>query len=110
MVFVLLLLLFLLLLIWMITRKFRILKNLLLVIFLQYEVLIMFYLHPHFMFINCSLLQERVGAKGKATDALAGELWEKKRERIQKTSKWSSNPDWDLRSVSQGSSILGLCF
>lgn len=81
---------------WMITRKLCILKNLLLVISLQYEVLVMF------MFINCSPLQERVGAKGKATDALAGELWEKKRERIRKTSKWSSSPDWDLRSVSQG--------
>jgi phosphatidylinositol 4-kinase len=43
--------------------------------------------------------EERVGAKGKATDALAGELWENKRERIRKTSKWSSSPDWDLRSM-----------
>lgn len=54
------------------------------------------------MFINYFLLQERVGASGKATDALAGELWENKRERIRKTSKWSSSPDWDLRSVSGG--------
>nr|PNR53857.1 hypothetical protein PHYPA_007532 [Physcomitrium patens] len=43
--------------------------------------------------------EERIGVKGKATDALAGELWENKRERIQKTSKWSSSPDWDLRSM-----------
>jgi phosphatidylinositol kinase/protein kinase (PI-3 family) len=35
----------------------------------------------------------------KATDALAGELWEKKKERIRRASKWSSNPDWDLRSM-----------
>jgi hypothetical protein len=68
------------------------------------------YLHPHFMFINRSILQERVGAKGKATDALSGELWEKKRERIRKSSKWSSSPDWDLRSVSQGLFYLDLHF
>ncbi|XP_024378951.1 phosphatidylinositol 4-kinase beta 1 isoform X2 [Physcomitrium patens] len=43
--------------------------------------------------------EERLGVNGKATDALAGELWEKKRERIRKTSKWSSSPDWDLRSM-----------
>jgi hypothetical protein len=35
----------------------------------------------------------------KATDALAGELWENKKERIRRTSKWSSNSDWDLRSM-----------
>jgi hypothetical protein len=35
----------------------------------------------------------------KATDALAGELWENKKERIRRASKWSSNPDWDLRSM-----------
>ncbi|KAG0571619.1 hypothetical protein KC19_VG027900 [Ceratodon purpureus] len=43
--------------------------------------------------------EERAGTKGKATDALSGELWEKKRERIRKSSKWSSSPDWDLRSM-----------
>jgi hypothetical protein len=35
----------------------------------------------------------------KATDALAGELWENKKERIRQASKWSSNPDWELRSM-----------
>lgn len=45
-------------------------------------------------------LQERIRVDGKTTDALAGELWEDKKERIKKASKWSSNPDWDLRSVS----------
>ncbi|CAK9192430.1 unnamed protein product [Sphagnum jensenii] len=43
--------------------------------------------------------QERVGVNMKATDALAGELWENKKERIRRTSKWSSNSDWDLRSM-----------
>ncbi|CAM6034140.1 unnamed protein product [Sphagnum compactum] len=42
---------------------------------------------------------ESVGVNVKATDALAGELWENKKERIQRASKWSSNPDWDLRSM-----------
>ncbi|KAG0596247.1 hypothetical protein M758_UG236700 [Ceratodon purpureus] len=43
--------------------------------------------------------EERAGAKGKATDALSGELWEKKKERIRKSSKWSSSSEWDLRSM-----------
>jgi hypothetical protein len=43
--------------------------------------------------------EERVGVNMKATDALAGELWENKKERIRRTSKWSSNSDWDLRSM-----------
>lgn len=47
--------------------------------------------------------QERIGINVKATDALAGELWENKRERIQRSSKWSSNTNWDLRSVSRKS-------
>jgi hypothetical protein len=37
---------------------------------------------------------------GKATDALAGELWEVKKERIRQTSKFGGLPGWDLRSVS----------
>lgn len=49
-------------------------------------------------------LQERIRVDGKTTDALAGELWEDKKERIKKASKWSSNPDWDLRSVSDNMS------
>lgn len=49
-------------------------------------------------------LQERMRVDGKTTDALAGELWEDKKERIKKASKWSSNPDWDLRSVSDNMS------
>eukprot|EP00250_Pteridium_aquilinum_P015981 c22872_g1_i3 orf=1049-4555(+) len=36
---------------------------------------------------------------GKATDALAGELWEVKKERIKKTSKFGSMSGWDLFSV-----------
>jgi phosphatidylinositol kinase/protein kinase (PI-3 family) len=43
--------------------------------------------------------EERVGVNMKATDALAGELWENKKERIRRTSKWSSNSDWDLCSM-----------
>lgn len=36
---------------------------------------------------------------GKATDALAGELWELKKERIRKSSKFGSLSGWDLFSV-----------
>ncbi|KAH9311814.1 hypothetical protein KI387_026849, partial [Taxus chinensis] len=35
----------------------------------------------------------------KATDALAGELWELKKERIRNASIYGKSPDWDLRSV-----------
>lgn len=36
----------------------------------------------------------------KASDALSGELWEVKKERIRKASVFGKLPDWDLRSVS----------
>lgn len=43
--------------------------------------------------------EEGAGSDGKATDALAGELWEVKKERIRKTSKFGNMSGWDLRSV-----------
>lgn len=36
----------------------------------------------------------------KATDALSGELWELKKERIRKASVYGKLAGWDLRSVS----------
>jgi phosphatidylinositol 4-kinase len=39
------------------------------------------------------------GGQPKATDALAGELWEVKRERIRKASIYGKLPGWDLRSI-----------
>ncbi|XP_010270431.1 PREDICTED: phosphatidylinositol 4-kinase beta 1-like [Nelumbo nucifera] len=41
----------------------------------------------------------RNGGVPKATDALAGELWEVKKERICKASVYGKSPNWDLRSV-----------
>eukprot|EP00249_Psilotum_nudum_P024190 c29117_g1_i1 orf=1076-3994(-) len=43
--------------------------------------------------------EDIAGVNAKATDALAGELWEIKKERIKKNSKFGSSPGWDLRSV-----------
>lgn len=40
-----------------------------------------------------------VGGSPKATDALSGELWELKRERIRKASVYGRLVGWDLRSV-----------
>ncbi|KAL5703788.1 1-phosphatidylinositol 4-kinase [Ranunculus cassubicifolius] len=39
------------------------------------------------------------GGTPKATDALSGELWEAKKERIRDVSVFGKSPDWDLRSV-----------
>ncbi|KAJ3671639.1 hypothetical protein LUZ60_007718 [Juncus effusus] len=39
------------------------------------------------------------GGIPKPTDALSGELWERKRERIRKTSDRGKLPGWDLRSI-----------
>ncbi|XP_068652353.1 phosphatidylinositol 4-kinase beta 1-like isoform X2 [Aristolochia californica] len=39
------------------------------------------------------------GGLPKATDALCGELWEVKRERICKASLYGKSPGWDLRSI-----------
>ncbi|KAF4366305.1 hypothetical protein F8388_017459 [Cannabis sativa] len=39
------------------------------------------------------------GATPKASDALSGELWEVKKERIRKASVYGSSSSWDLRSV-----------
>lgn len=36
----------------------------------------------------------------KEGDALSGELWDGKRERIRKASIYGNLPGWDLRSVS----------
>lgn len=40
------------------------------------------------------------GGIPKETDALSGELWEVKRERIRNASDYGKLPGWDLRSVS----------
>lgn len=40
------------------------------------------------------------GSSPKASDALSGELWEVKKERIRKASVDGNLPGWDLRSVS----------
>ncbi|KAI4317111.1 hypothetical protein L6164_025015 [Bauhinia variegata] len=39
------------------------------------------------------------GSIPKASDALSGELWEAKKERIRKASMYGNLPGWDLRSV-----------
>ncbi|KAL5555544.1 hypothetical protein UlMin_037780 [Ulmus minor] len=39
------------------------------------------------------------GSTPKASDALSGELWEVKKERIRKASVYGKLPGWDLRSV-----------
>ncbi|XP_068647735.1 phosphatidylinositol 4-kinase beta 1-like isoform X2 [Aristolochia californica] len=39
------------------------------------------------------------GGLPKATDALCGELWEVKRERIRTLSAYGKSPGWDLRSI-----------
>ncbi|KAG6541010.1 hypothetical protein Mapa_017583 [Marchantia paleacea] len=44
-------------------------------------------------------IADKRGMDAKATDALAGELWEHKKERIRKTSKFGSLADWDLCSM-----------
>ncbi|CAM6090465.1 unnamed protein product [Calypogeia fissa] len=42
---------------------------------------------------------DKVEMNVKATDALAGELWEDKKQRIRKISKYGSLPEWDLSSM-----------
>jgi hypothetical protein len=42
----------------------------------------------------------QVDGNPKASDALSGELWEVKKERIRKASLYGKLPGWDLRSVS----------
>ncbi|ERN05182.1 phosphatidylinositol 4-kinase beta 1 [Amborella trichopoda] len=39
------------------------------------------------------------GGLPKPTDALSGELWEVKKERIRNASVYGKSPDWDLRSL-----------
>eukprot|EP00268_Persea_americana_P033710 TRINITY_DN3333_c0_g2_i4.p1 TRINITY_DN3333_c0_g2~~TRINITY_DN3333_c0_g2_i4.p1 ORF type:complete len:1003 (+),score=194.93 TRINITY_DN3333_c0_g2_i4:504-3512(+) len=39
------------------------------------------------------------GGVPKASDALSGELWEEKKERIRKASAYGGSPGWDLRSI-----------
>ncbi|XP_056159127.1 phosphatidylinositol 4-kinase beta 1-like isoform X3 [Syzygium oleosum] len=48
---------------------------------------------------NSSEAQPRAGGTLKAGDALSGELWEVKRERIRKASDFGKLPGWDLRSI-----------
>lgn len=58
------------------------------------------------MFAECylkshlSLIQVSNGGVPRATDALSGELWEAKKERIRNSSVYGKLPGWDLRSVS----------
>lgn len=40
------------------------------------------------------------GGVPNASDALSGELWEVKKDRIRKASVYGKLPGWDLRSVS----------
>lgn len=42
----------------------------------------------------------------KPSDALSGELWEVKKERIRRSSAYGKSPGWDLRSVSNNLSSL----
>lgn len=42
----------------------------------------------------------------KPTDALSGEFWELKKERIRSSSAYGKLPGWDLRSVSKAYAIL----
>lgn len=48
---------------------------------------------------DSSEAQPRAGGTLKAGDALSGELWEVKRERIRKASDFGKLPGWDLRSI-----------
>ncbi|CAI9108882.1 OLC1v1008583C1 [Oldenlandia corymbosa var. corymbosa] len=43
--------------------------------------------------------QPKAGGTPKETDALSGELWEVKKERIRRASDYGKLPGWDLRSV-----------
>ncbi|KAJ6289247.1 hypothetical protein OIU76_025123 [Salix suchowensis] len=48
---------------------------------------------------DSSEARPKVGGSPKASDALSGELWEVKKERIRKASVYGKLPGWDLRSV-----------
>ena len=50
--------------------------------------------------MELKVLVPQVGGSPKASDALSGELWEVKKERICKASVYGKLPGWDLRSVS----------
>jgi len=50
------------------------------------------------------------GGDPKPTDALAGELWAVKKERIRRSSIHGKSPSWDLRSVSKITFIIILFF
>lgn len=47
------------------------------------------------------------GGMLKEGDALSGELWEEKRDRIRRASIYGKLPGWDLRSVSATKSYTG---
>ncbi|RZS25305.1 hypothetical protein BHM03_00058484 [Ensete ventricosum] len=55
-----------------------------------------------------ALLQVMNGRIPKPSDALSGELWEVKKERIRRSSTYGKSPGWDLRSVSNNLSSLYL--
>ena len=46
------------------------------------------------------LKQDVDGATPKASDALSGELWQTKKDRIRQASVYGKQPGWDLCSVS----------
>lgn len=50
--------------------------------------------------VTFSHFEQANGGTPKASDALSGELWEVKKERIRKSSVYGKLPGWDLRSVS----------
>lgn len=54
-------------------------------------------------------MQVSDGGVPKATDALSGELWEAKKERIRDVSVFGKSSDWDLRSVSRLILSLSTC-
>ena len=59
------------------------------------------YTETQFFIICIVFCQVLNGQRSKAVDALAGELWEVKRERIRKFSAHGKLSGWDLRSVSR---------
>lgn len=70
--------------------------------FIKAENFFLFEGQGHFWFFNLKFrtCQQVNGATPKASDALSGELWEVKKERIRKASVYGILPGWDLRSVS----------
>lgn len=60
--------------------------------------------------VRVLISQQVNGGSPKAGDALSGELWEVKRERIRRASDYGNIPGWDLRSVSNAYHFFCFCF